>query len=119
MKTNLNELNQKLLAAARHSAPSDRVPYAFEKRIMAHLAARPVPDLLTAWGQALSRAAFSYAAAMLLIGAGAFYLTTETPTGNATAGTELSEDLQETLLAAVEVNEQIEPLEPAEQIEEL
>ncbi|MEY4089809.1 MAG: hypothetical protein RJB55_2080 [Verrucomicrobiota bacterium] len=116
---NLNQLNQKLIAAARHQPPSDRVPYAFEKRIMAHLATCPVPDLLTLWGQALSRAAFSYAAVMLLIGASAFYLTSETPAGNPATGSELSQDLQDTLLAAVDLADQTEPLEPTEQIEEL
>ena len=39
---NLAELERKLIAAARANPPSDRVPYAFEKRIMARLAARPV-----------------------------------------------------------------------------
>ena len=37
---NLAELERKLIAAARANPPSDRVPYAFEKRIMARLAAR-------------------------------------------------------------------------------
>ena len=35
---NLAELERKLIAAARANPPSDRVPYAFEKRIMARLA---------------------------------------------------------------------------------
>ena len=67
---NLNELNQKLLAVARHNAPSDHVPYAFEKRIMAHLTARPLPDNILLWGQALWRAVIPCAAVMLLIGIG-------------------------------------------------
>ena len=41
---NLAELEQKLVAAARANPPSDGVPYAFEKRIMARLATRPVMD---------------------------------------------------------------------------
>ena len=39
---NVAELQNKLVAAARLSAPDDRVPYAFEKRIMAQIAARAV-----------------------------------------------------------------------------
>ena len=116
---NLNELNQKLLAAARRNAPSDHVPYAFEKRIMAHLAARPVPDTLALWGQALCRAAFSCAAVMLLVGVGAFYLTTDSVSVSPAAGTELSQDFQDTLLAAVDVNDQNDPGESADQTEEL
>ena len=37
---NIAELQKKLLAAARANPPGDRVPYAFEKRVMALLAAR-------------------------------------------------------------------------------
>ena len=116
---NLNELNQKLLAAARRNVPSDHVPYAFEKRIMAHLAARPVPDTLALWGQALCRAAFSCAAVMLLVGVSAFYLTTDNASVSPAAGTELSQDFQDTLLAAVDVNDQNDPGESADQTEEL
>ena len=46
---NLFELKKKLLAAARRNPPSDRVPYAFEKRIMAHLAAQPLLDAWAFW----------------------------------------------------------------------
>ena len=115
---NLNELNQKLLAAARRNAPSDHVPYAFEKRIMAHLAARPVPDTLALWGQALFRAAVSCAALVLVLGVAAFYLPAESDSAS-TAGPELSQDFQDTLLAAVDVNDQNDPGEPADQTEEL
>ena len=54
---NLAELERKLIAAARANPPSDRVPYAFEKRIMARLAARPVADGWALWARALWRAA--------------------------------------------------------------
>jgi len=35
---NVPELNRKLVEAARRAPLDDRVPYAFEKRVMAHLA---------------------------------------------------------------------------------
>ena len=55
---NLDDLQKKLLAAARSHPPVDAVPYAFEKRIMARLgAARNVADGWTFWGRALWRAA--------------------------------------------------------------
>ena len=50
---NLAELERKLIAAARANPPSDRVPYAFEKRIMARLAARPVVDGWALWAPRL------------------------------------------------------------------
>lgn len=68
---NLDNLQKKLIAAARAETPSDRVPYAFEKRIMARLAGAAVApfDLLGAWSTALWRAAVSCLALTLLAGA--------------------------------------------------
>ena len=57
MKT--TRLQEKLFAAARHHQPSDAVPYAFEKRIMARIAAGQPVDELTLWARALWRAAAS------------------------------------------------------------
>ena len=105
---NLNKLNQKLIAAARLNAPDDRVPYAFEKRIMARLAARSVPDGLALWAQALWRAAFPCLAIVLLLGVYSFFLpNTATVT---VANTELSQDFENTLLAAVD-----QPASPSEE----
>ncbi|MBI5386500.1 MAG: hypothetical protein HZA90_17665 [Verrucomicrobia bacterium] len=53
----LNALEQKLIAVARAAAPSDRVPYAFEQRIMARLAETSPLDLAALWARALWRAA--------------------------------------------------------------
>lgn len=57
MKT--TRLQEKLFAAARHHQPSDAVPYAFEKRIMARLTAVQPVDELALWAKALWRAAAS------------------------------------------------------------
>jgi anti-sigma-K factor RskA len=94
---NLAELERKLIAAARANPPSDRVPYAFEKRIVAHLAARPVVDDWALWGRALWRAAAPCVAIMVLLGAWSFY----DPKGS-TPANDLSQDLEKTLLAAVD-----------------
>ena len=65
---NLDNLQTKLIAAARATPPDDRVPYAFEKRVMARLLNRQV-DSLGAWSTALWRAAVSCVAIVLLSGA--------------------------------------------------
>jgi anti-sigma-K factor RskA len=65
---NLNELRRKLLAAARFHAPSAQVPHAFEKRILARLAARPVASLWELWGIALWRAVAPCVAVLVLAG---------------------------------------------------
>jgi anti-sigma-K factor RskA len=65
---NLDHLQKKLIAAARVSQPSDRVPYAFEKRVMARIA-ETTSDWLGAWSVALWRAAISCIALVILSGA--------------------------------------------------
>ena len=92
----LAELERKLIAAARANPPSERVPYAFEKRIMARLAARPVPDGWELWGRALWRAAAPCVAIMLLLGGWTFFAQGSAPADD------LSQVLEQTLLAAVD-----------------
>lgn len=92
---NLTQLQAKLLAAARKSRPSDHVPYAFEKRIMAHLT-RPITDVWALWGRALWRAALSCVAAMLLVGGWSF----QTSSSNDT--TDLAEDFENTVFAGLD-----------------
>ncbi len=94
---NLAALERKLMAVARANPPSDGVPYSFEKRIMARLAARPLADGWELWGRALWRAAAPCVAIMLLLGAWSLF------TSRASApATDLSQDLEQTLLAAVD-----------------
>jgi hypothetical protein len=52
----LDELERRFLAAARALPPSSKVPYAFEKRVMAALAAQ-VADPWSLWARLLWRAA--------------------------------------------------------------
>ncbi|MGA2281309.1 MAG: hypothetical protein ABSG80_13505 [Verrucomicrobiota bacterium] len=94
---NIAELQKKLLAAARANPPGDRVPYAFEKRVMALLTARAATDPLALWIRGLWRAAVSCVAIALLLGAWAFF--------NPTASTntdDLSQNFENTLLASVD-----------------
>ena len=64
----LENLQRKLIAVARNATPSDRVPYAFEKRIMARLEGA-CTDLLGAWSAALWRAALGCVVVVVLSGA--------------------------------------------------
>ena len=100
------ELEQKLVAAARANPPSDAVPYAFEKRIMARLAARPVVDDWALWARALWRAAAPCAAIMLLLGAWSFFAPPGSAPANATS--DLSQQLEQTLLAAVDQDQTVD-----------
>jgi len=100
---NLEPLRQKLLSAARANPTDDRVPYAFEKRVMAHLAAKPALDLSALWARAMWRAAAPcVAVSLLLLGVTAF-VGTETGSAN----DEASPDLEETMLAVIDQSEEV------------
>jgi len=94
---NLAELERRLIAVARANPPSDRVPYAFETRIMALLAARPVADGWALWAGALWRGAALCVTIMALLGAWSWLAA---PGG--TPANDLSQALEQTLLAAVD-----------------
>lgn len=97
---NLDDLHAKLIAAARAQAPSERVPFAFEKRITALLRDRPLTDISALWARALWRAAVPCVALMVLLSAWSLL----SPAGNPPA-TDLSQELDNTVLAAA-VSEQ-------------
>jgi hypothetical protein len=106
---NLETLRQKLLAAARANPPADRVPYAFEKRIMARLAAPPALDLAALWAHALWRAAAPCVAVMLLLGVWSFIgAQNNFGASNLAGGEDFAQHFEQTMLAAVE--------EPVEEI---
>jgi len=98
---NIAELQKKLLAAARASAPDDRVPYAFEKRVLALLASRARADRWVFWTRGLWQAAASCAAIALLLGA--WVLFSSAASSNST---DLSQNFENTLLASVDQNDQ-------------
>ncbi len=59
----LVELERKLIAAARANPPSDTVPVAFEKRIMAHIEELSAQKYSMFWARGLCRGAFASIAA--------------------------------------------------------
>jgi hypothetical protein len=99
---NLDHLQQKLLAAARSQLPSDRVPYAFEKRILARLLAPPALDHWALWSPALWRAAAPCVALTLLFGVWSFVGTNNANTSGMAEGGDFSQHFEQTMLAAVD-----------------
>jgi hypothetical protein len=93
---------KKLIAVARAHPPGDGVPYAFEKRVMALLAARPVNDRLALWVRGLWQAAASCVAVALLLGA----WTLLNPAAN--NADDLSQNFENTLLASVDQSDQVQ-----------
>jgi anti-sigma-K factor RskA len=93
---NHNELERKLIATARANPPSDAVPYAFEKRVMARLGTAPALDRWADWSRALWRAAAPCVAVAVVLGA----WTVFTP-DKAQASTNLSQELEATIFVAV------------------
>jgi len=102
---NLEHLQNKLLAAAKANPPADRVPLAFEKRVLAHLTAKSPVDLTTLWSRALWRATVPCLALMLVLTGFALFPTGTTNSGgNTIVTTAATDDLpavfEETLLAS-------------------
>lgn len=96
----LLELQRKLMAAARENPPGDAVPWAFEKRVMARLGTRVVPDVCSLWSKALWQAAAPCTAIMLLLGAWS-WLGPSVPAAPPTSN-DWSQDFDNTVLAAAE-----------------
>jgi hypothetical protein len=90
------KLHAKLIAVARQNPPSDHVPYAFEKRIMARLT-QPVADAWSMWGTALWRSALACCTATLLLGAWSQLSTSSD-------SEDLSQAVDNTVYAAVDVS---------------
>lgn len=98
-RMNIAELQRKLTAAARlqSQTPDDRVPYAFEKRIMALLAERAVISGRVFLARALWRAAVTCVVLALVCGAVSFFTPVSTDNNN-----DLSQEFENTLLASVD-----------------
>lgn len=94
---NIEQLYRRVIETVRSQPPNDRVPYAFEQRVMARLRELPQIDLATLWGRNLWRAAIPFACVAVAI---TIWTQANAPTSPAPAYAEarLSE-LDEVLLA--------------------
>jgi len=97
----LEELRQKLLATARGNPPEEHVPYAFERRVMANLSAKPALDFRALWARAMWRAAAPCVGLSLLLGAWSLFTANDT-----TASESLSQDFEQAMLAVVDQTEE-------------
>lgn len=96
----LNELQRKLIAAARAQTPSTAVPHAFERRISARLRSLSAVDHWALWAHALWRAAAPCVAVTVLLAA---WSLLSPPHKN--SGGDLSQDLENTVLAATDLDQ--------------
>ena len=109
----IEDILDRLLAETRKTPANDRVPYAFEKRIMAHIKEAPaaLADAWSVWAQSLWKAVVPCLAVLVMVAvwmkapAGA-----TTPQGNAApavANFEApgDEDLESIVMLAIEPDE--------------
>jgi len=98
----LDDLQRKLIRMARANPPTDRVPYGFERRIMARVKDHPVLDQWAFWAKALWRATAPCIAVVLLITAWSL-LSPATPSTNQASQTiDVAQDLENTVFAAAD-----------------
>jgi len=98
----LELLQAKLMEAARTDIPSDRVPYAFEKRILARVAGLRPEDGWVLWARALWRATIPCAALMVLLIGWSIVSSSPAPDQTAQVNPDLGQALETTLLASVD-----------------
>ena len=89
-------LYEKLIRAARHYSPASQVPYAFEKRVMAHLG----PPLRDEW-TSIARALCWSAGACCAIALGISIWVFGFDAGRDSPGT-FSSELEQTILASID-----------------
>ena len=98
---NLDQLWLKLINVARMTPADDRVPYAFEKRVIARLKACTPLDMWSLWAHALWRATAPCVAVALLLCAWNLFAPAARPANNQSAF-DVAQEFENTLLADVE-----------------
>jgi len=97
---NLDDLQRKLIIAAQAHPPSESVPYAFEKRIIARIKGLGVTDNWAWWAGALWRAAAQCVVLALVLAAWSFL---NAP--GISSGSDVSQEFENTVLAAATVDQ--------------
>jgi hypothetical protein len=96
----LLDLQKKLIAVARANPPSDHVPFAFEKRVMALIKAQAM-DHWAVWARTLWLAAAPCVAVMLFFTAWAHF---QSGANNSDSSPQFAQQFDNTLFAAVDQN---------------
>jgi len=103
----LELLQKKLLAAAKANPPSDQVPHAFEKRILAHLQSQSQPDAGAFWARAMWRAVIPCVAITVVLSVFAFLPVSAGDSEPVVSNPDLSQAFEQTLLAATDSTEDV------------
>ncbi len=93
---NLEQMRKKLIGAARNMPPSEHVPHAFQKRIMARIGRATPLSCWALWARPLWGAAVSCVALTLLCGAWSLAATSRA--GNSDT---FSQDFERTVFSSV------------------
>ncbi|MCD6339212.1 MAG: hypothetical protein J7M29_07535 [Verrucomicrobia bacterium] len=96
---NAREIEKKLIEAARRIPADERVPYRFERRVMARIQEAGRNEAGTAWAVLWWRTAVSSLALSLLLAF--FSLATRSP-AQSSSGTSLAEQFESTMYAAID-----------------
>jgi hypothetical protein len=101
---NLSELESKLFAAARSSPLDDRVPYGFERRVLARIRGSALLDPWAVWSRALWRATAPCVSIMLFLAAWSWLAPAPAPG-------DLAQDFENTLLSAADHDSSVDAAE--------
>src|SRR5688572_27854507 len=93
----MNERLNEFLKLARELPQNERTPYAFEKRIMAHIGHGPVADTVSEWAHLLWRAMAPCVGIMLLV------LVVSLASMSSESSAEESADLESTVFVPMQV----------------
>ena len=106
----IEDILERLLTQTREIPTNDRVPYAFEKRIMAHIKEAPaaLADVWSAWAQSLWKAVVPCLAVLVMVA-----VWMKAPTDGTGATTPIvanfeaptDEDLESIVMLAIDPNE--------------
>lgn len=97
---NLDDLQHKLIAAARAHPPADTVPYAFERRISHQIKRMGASDLWGLWANALWRAAAPCVGLALVLAAWSLLSGPKVA-----SGPDVSQEFENTVFAAASVDQ--------------
>ena len=106
----IEDILERLLTQTREIPANDRVPYAFEKRIMAHIKEAPaaLADVWSAWAQSLWKAVVPCLAVLVMV---TVWMKAPTDGTGATAPVMANfeaptdEDLESIVMLAIDPNE--------------